>query len=209
LKRLAFALLLALAIPSFGSPAVPAALRPLQVEVFSESEQEASIKATICTTTSINTRLGLWLTANHCIVHGPTFVDNMPTVVLFASEESDLAILHTPGLQGIPALAMATEPPVLGQPVHIFGYPMGFAEPQYFSGFVSSLDTHVYARGEEYGHKLMFNMTVCGGSSGSAVLNSRNEVISVLQIGVGSPCATFSGGATWEAMQIVAKYFGA
>jgi len=205
-------LALTLLFPAVCSPSYSrllASVRPLELEVFSELEPDVSLTRIICTTTSINSRMGLWLTANHCTGHGPTFITGAAVVVLVADKQNDLAILHTPSLQGIPALKLAVEPPSIGMPVQMLGHPMGFTEPQYFAGFVSHLDTHVFASGQDYGHKMMFQMVVCGGNSGSAVVNARDEIISVMQIGPGNPCAPLSGGATWEAMQALAKYFGA
>lgn len=194
-----------LALPSFSSTdKLLASVRPLMAQVFSELEPEAEIKGVVCTTTSINTRLGLWLTAAHCLQASPLFIEDHPTMVVYKSVQDDLAVLHTPDLQGVPALRMAVEPPTLGMPVHMMGFPLGFVDVQYFNGTVSSLDTAV----PDYGHYIMFDMAVCGGNSGSAVVNSRDEVVSVMQIGPGRPCAPISGGATWPQMQAVAKYFG-
>lgn len=172
----------------------------------------------ICTATKINSRQDLWLTANHCVPP-----DGNPEIVMIGgvravpfdrSEEKDLAVLFVPGLKA-QTLKLARYRPVVGDKVKMWGHPIGSLTPQLFQGFISSLILPFENRDEETGelesteYHMMFDMAVCGGNSGSVVLNQNEEVISVLQIGVGQrPCMPWSGGSTWsDLVRFAGKYF--
>ena len=171
-----------------------ASVRPLQLD-----------GQTICTATSINQPLDLWITADHCVHvgEGTLTIDGMKTEELFSDGQTDLAILQAAGTD-VKALKIAKVGPRTGDPVKMYGYPVGY-DGDYFIGEVSSPVGFISGWPVAV---MRFNMTACGGNSGSVVLNNRDEVISVLQFGHGRPCSTFSGGATFEALtKLVGEFF--
>lgn len=168
----------------------------------------------ICTVTSINQDKHYWLTAAHCVLSEeapmldgpesvePTFVETHPTEVVFADRALDLAVLKVAELS-VPAVKIAKAMPAVGSVIIVVGHPVGLDQVQLFQGYVASLRTEV----EPESWYMMYDLTVCGGNSGSVVVNKRDEVVSVVQIGYGRPCSGFSGGATWQALGRVRKYF--
>lgn len=211
MRRLLIAFLLALPIlaPANCESATPYdSIRPLAVVTQPVPSDPNIVKQDfICTVTSVNERHGFWLTAEHCIHHGLNFVDGHQAVIIYDNPLLDLAVLHTYDYS-LPAVKFAVEEPVVGQHVKMIGHPVGLPDVQFFQGYVSSLNTNVEVDENEFARYMMFDMSVCGGNSGSVVLNDRDEVVSVMQIGFGRPCSVFSGGATWAQLQAVARYFG-
>lgn len=163
----------------------------------------------ICTVSSINQDKHYWLTAAHCVLNEetkepePVFIETHPTEIVYVDAVLDLAVLKAPELSVV-ALKMARAMPMVGQPIVVVGHPVGLDQVQLFQGYVASLRTEV----EPDSWYMMYDMTACGGNSGSLVVNRNDEVVSVLQIGYGRPCSGFSGGATWQAMGRMRKYFG-
>lgn len=156
----------------------------------------------ICTATSINSEKHYWLTAAHCTTDAELFVAYHRADVVFKDESADLAVLYTDGYF-LPSLKMRTSPPTVEQLVTMVGHPVGLVQVQVVRGRISSVRTQI-----QDVSFMMFNMTACGGNSGSAVVDENNKVVSVLQIGYGEVCSPFSGGAPWETMvRLVYKYF--
>lgn len=170
----------------------------------------------ICTVNSINEKLGLWVTAAHCadravLVEQPQGEGAPsqfhPATVMLLDVKVDLAVLFTPDLR-IVALRLAKVGPSAGDPVRVLGYPLGLPVLQWTRGYVASLRTPIMDRTVDYGTKTLFDLTVCGGSSGSAVLNASDGVVSILQIGMGRPCSPFSGGVPYETLvETIGKFF--
>jgi S1-C subfamily serine protease len=160
--------------------------------------------ATICTTTSINKEGGYWLTAAHCVASDipATFIEDELTTIVTVDERRDLAVLHTETVH-VRAIELASNQPRVGDTIHLIGYPEGLSI-QYFHGNISSLDTDV--DGE---HHMMFDMTACQGNSGSAIVDSHDRIVSVLQIGFGQGCSSLTGGALWrDLVTVVGPYAG-
>lgn len=158
----------------------------------------------VCTATKINAKRDLWLTAAHCIAkEGEDMrIGGVPVLVHDITVALDMAVLFVPGVKAA-TLKLARHRPEVGSHVRMVGHPNGYGDVQFFQGYVSSLNTVL--DGEPF---MMFGMLACGGNSGSAVLNSRNEVVSVLQIGHGRPCDVFSGGSRWtDLVRFAGKYF--
>lgn len=194
---------LLLVIPSYASYNSGTLASVRQIEIKGEESDELY---PWCTGTSINASKHYWLTAAHCVGVNPIYIDKHLATEVMVDVASDLAVLVVPEIT-VKSLKMQTYWPTVGQYVQMYGHPVGYKEPQYFVGHISSLSTFI---DPEYGHKMMFDMTACGGNSGSAVLNAKDEVVSVLEIGHGRPCSTFSGGARWPDMvRLVYKYFRA
>lgn len=192
---------LLLSAPSFaGYATVVQSVRPIQtpkVDAFG-----IRTLGNICTATSINSDKHYWLTAAHCVVNPEIYVANRHADVVFSDAEADLAVLHTEGYS-LPSLKLRGSRPAVEQPILMVGHPVGLPQVQVFHGRISSLRTVM-----EDGDYMMFDMTACGGNSGSAVVDSNDQVVSVLQIGFGEGCSAFSGGAPWETLaRLVYKYF--
>lgn len=187
--------------------------------VYAQHSYDASVRPLwkgddqICTANSINQKMGLWLTAFHCVRGGgedfriedrsdPEHPFHAATVVV-SDEAHDMVVLLTMGLR-VPALRLAQVAPVVGEDVSMVGYPGGLRQPQFIRGYLSHPDTQI----PNEGRYQMFGMPVCGGHSGSAIVNSEGELVSVVQVGPGTPCAPMTGGATFQALvNFTARFF--
>jgi S1-C subfamily serine protease len=193
--------ILLLTVPTFaGYSTVARSVRALQAP--RTDENGITVIRNICTVTSINSDLHYWLTAAHCVGAPELFIAGRHADVVFSDTKADLAVLYTAGYS-LPSLKMRTTRPAVGQFIMMVGHPVGLPQVQLFSGQVSSLRTLVDAE-----WFMMFDMTACGGNSGSAVVDSNDQVVSVLQIGFGQGCSAFTGGAPWDVLaRLVGKYF--
>lgn len=191
-----------LAMPTFAGYATAArSIRAIQAP----APDQFGIRTlrNICTATSINADKHYWLTAAHCLIDEELFIAHRRADVMFRDAVADLAVLYTADY-ALPALKLRQTPPAVDQAVMLIGYPVGLLQVQVFRGRISSLRTEV----EDTAY-MLFDMTACGGNSGSAVVDARDQVISVLQIGFGPGCSPFSGGAPWETLvRLVGPYFG-
>lgn len=177
-----------------------------------------------CTVTSINEQKHLWLTAAHCVDTSGD-VDDLgepkPVVRAIKGEAihnvvfdkvHDLAIVQTTTVSA-PAVKLATHPPTVPVPgsddqnslVYVVGYPFGFPFQVNVRGYAAALsgvlndeDTQAYA---------LFNLTGAPGNSGSAILNSRGEVVSVLQVGWGRSWSPVVGGIVFSDLAKYREYF--
>jgi S1-C subfamily serine protease len=184
-----------------GSSTVSRSVRALQAS--SVDEFGLQTFRNICTVTSINAAKHYWLTAAHCVNSPDLFIANRRADVVYADTEADLAVLYTEGYS-LPALKLRTTRPIVGQRVVLVGHPVGLPQVQVFWGRISSLRTAV----EDNVDYMLFDMTACGGNSGSVVVDAYDRIVSVLQIGFGQPCSPFSGGAPWDVvMRVVGEYF--
>ena len=106
----------------------------------------------------------------------------------------DLAVMETP--LGARPLKIAKHAPRIGDYVQLLGYPLGRGAALYSEGIVAN---PAYPD-DEVGGRLMswFALPVCQGSSGTAIVNKHNEVVSVFQQMTGRPCAPFASGVTWS-----------
>lgn len=167
---------------------------------------------TICTVSLINKAKGYWLTAAHCVDgDGQLFINNEPAfitnVTAIEGGGGDMAILMSPTATAPRALKLAKHGPKFGDMVRVAGYPVGTG-PLITPGQV----TNPYLFVLHYREWLtVFSMEVCGGNSGSAVVNSRDEVISVLTryyYPPPYPCSGMSAGTPYQTLRAFAgKYF--
>lgn len=198
-----------LTVFSVSASTVPqASIRPL----FDEQHN------VVCTVNSINAKIGLWLTANHCkgvrfvgqpSEDGKTWHYHAVQAVVF-DDASDLAVLYTPTLRVV-ALKLAAHEPVVDDAVTMLGFPLGFDAMQRFHGTVSNVATHVFGGETDYGIKTMYAIPACGGNSGGVVLNAEGEMVGLVQIaprGDNQPCAPLMGGAPYTTLSaLVGKFF--
>jgi len=109
--------------------------------------------------------------------------------VLAVADRHDLALLEvdfegsklTPGWPVLQIAELADEP-ALGAPIRIFSFPViGGNSITFTSGFVAGWARDQIAKEDDAVLKL--DVTISGGSSGSAVLNASGEVIGVVMMG--------------------------
>lgn len=177
----------------------------------------------VCTASSINGKIGLFVTANHCKgnrwiaqPHDDGTWQYHVVIPVLTDDAADVAVLFTPTLKVEP-LRLATREPVVDDAVVVLGFPLGFTELQRIHGTVSNTRTHVFGpanpftgdQGEDYGEKTMFQMPVCGGHSGSPVLNTENQIVSIVQLRLGSPsCAPLMGGVPFQTLSaLIGRFF--
>jgi S1-C subfamily serine protease len=188
-----FAILLTASTPTASSladfTALMESVRAIQRPV--DDDDGYTVLQNVCTATSINAEKHYWLTAAHC-VEQETLVSNHIAISVFKDDDADVAVLHTPHYSR-PALKLRPTAPTVSLSVTVASYPAGLSVIQLFSGRVSSLRTPI--QGSDY---MMFDLTVCQGSSGSAVVDENNQIISVVQVAFGFGCSQFSGGVPWE-----------
>ena len=158
----------------------------------------------MCTATSINAEHHLWLTAAHCVeldemAGGVRYINGDLAAVVITNKEADIAIVRTERVFS-PALKMAKVGPEYGDPLKVVGHPLGMNMPILTFGFVAVPKLHVDELNRDF---MLYSVVGAPGNSGSAVLNSKDEVVSILQIGFSRTFSPMTGGATWEALRKV------
>jgi S1-C subfamily serine protease len=159
-----------------------------------------------CTTTSVNEAKHLWLTAAHCVANEDmTAIDNQdyfignealgyhPALLVSVDLINDLALLTTPDY-AVPALRMSTHDPSYGDKVSVYGHPFGWNAATLFEGIVSSPIIQFDPADKPY---MIYQVACAPGNSGSAVLNSHDEIVSVLQISWTRTFGNVCGGSPW------------
>lgn len=186
---------------AFSAPSISSVAQPEPLPIYAMTMNKEWIP--ICTSTPINTNPTLYLTAFHCVVEGGKLVKfsigpNYMGTVWAVDAEDDLALLYTQFLDYKEGIRLASKSPRAEEVVHMNSFPLGTDVPHYSTGYIASLHTMFPGLSHP---KMMFGISNCMGSSGSAVLNAKGEVVSVLQIGLGSPCAPVMGGVTYEKLK--------
>lgn len=208
---LALSLLLPYGVGASDLDPVFKAVKPLQIPqvLMDENGQptDVTILRNICTTTSINQKAKLWLTAAHCILWAKDgqkfYIDKQLAFVWDVTKDLDLAIMMVPGLN-VKGLRLGTEPNI-GDAALVVGHPLGIPEPQLFQGHIASMGTMVPELSKV--PYMMFDMYGCQGNSGSAILDSNLDIISVVQIGTSQPCSGWMGGIQWSSLKGWAKKY--
>ena len=198
-----------LAVFLFATPAIPAkdfshllnAVRPLQ------TSPDGGV---FCTATQINKTKKFWLTAAHCVAgERALFIGDAPAYVTETTAiegEGDMAILFSPTSTAPDDLKLSRRVLRQGERIRIMGFPAGVG-PIVTQGFVGNPLVY-FPYYDEW--LASFDVSVCGGNSGSAVVNSRDEVVSVLtryHYPV-PPCMALAGGTPLSKLIAFAgKYF--
>lgn len=165
-----------------------------------------------CTVTSINQEKHYWLTAAHCV---DASGDDEPTVRAIMGEpiepvavdyKVDVAVVQT-ARASAPALKLATTAPQLEDPIRMVGYPFGFPFQVTVTGAVAALDAPLANEDGSVTRFMLVNMTGAPGNSGSAILNTAGEVVSVLQIGWGRSFSPMMGGVPFSELSAYRRYF--
>ena len=195
-------------------------VRPLSQIVLRDFTTNQITYRNICTVSSINAALHLWLTAAHCVLdeviddeghHLVTIqtkglhIDGKLAFVVKVDEVLDLAILFTPD-HALPALRLAGKGPFWEDGIRVIGHPFGYPSVTIVAGTVSNPDA-VFAKPGFAPSYMFVTAPVAPGNSGSPIVNSRGEIVSVLQIGWGGGYSP-GGGATYARLKAFAgSYF--
>ena len=218
-------LALTLLLPQLGHadrthPRLLDSVRPLSQIVLRDFTTDTIAYRNICTVSSINTALHLWLTAAHCVFDTRMDEDGVVTTVpatdlaieghlafLVKSDATiDLAILLTPDF-ALPALRLAGRGPFWEDAVRVVGHPFGYPSVTIVAGTVSNPDAAPFAQTGFAPSYMFITAPVAPGNSGSPIVNSRGEIVSVLQIGWGRGYSP-GGGATYARLKAFAgSYF--
>jgi S1-C subfamily serine protease len=155
-----------------------------------------------CTAFSINKAKHFWLTAGHCVTQKQDFeIDGQPATVVYADFNVDLAVLYTPSLPEVPAFRLQTTAPYYEEHIRVAGHPLGWRYPVIVDGKVITPSVPVFER-----TYMLSSVQVAPGNSGSPFFNDRNEVLGVVQIGIGcNPYCSVSGGSPWSIMVAFAE----
>ena len=221
--RLIISALLALVLlaPQAGDanrahPTLLDSVRPLSQIVLRDFTTGVIAYRNICTVSAINTSTHLWLTAAHCVVD--TYMDEEGVVttrpavglaieghlafIVKLDEAIDLAILITPDFS-LPALRFADKGPFWEETIRVVGHPFGYPSVTIVAGTVSNPDAAPFVQTGFAPSYMFVTAPVAPGNSGSPIVNSRGEIVSVLQIGWGRGYSP-GGGATYARLKAFA-----
>ena len=106
-------------------------------------------------------------------------------------------MLTTP--EGVSALRLAGRAPLMGDVVHTLGFPLGLQQLFYTVGQVAN--PRVQTEKPDWRRGMWIALPGCKGHSGAPVLNTQEEVVSVVQRGpTAEYCDGFVIGPTWETL---------
>ena len=174
-------------------------VRALQMPVLDPHTLAVSIE-NICTASSVGD--GEWLTKAHCVTHGrQVYISGEPAAVIKADDNVDLALVKTRFVKA-PALRVAVKAPSALDVVVMLGHPMGFYQVVATTGWVSVPEW----REPGMAFPLMLVQIVgAPGNSGSSILNTRGEIISVLEGGWGRSFEPMAVGSAHSVLVAILK----
>lgn len=188
-----------------GVSAFPAAAAPSPIVLLASVKPiamvtESGTLANVCSSASINARRHLWLSAAHCFADpAPRYIMGERVTVVVLDVANDIAIVSTP-IASAPALPLASRASALLDGVMVGGHPFGYVSPFLTVGTIAALDVFL----DGISHPVdVFQMAGAPGNSGSAILNARGEIISVLQLGWGQ---SFSPMVAGVPLSVLAQY---
>ena len=162
--------------------------KKLRNSVKALSVMEGEVAHNICTVNGINQSKHYWLTAAHCVsdLNTKYYVAGAEAYVVMRDTPNDLAIIRTDALT-VPALKLAKKGPLMGDFIAVFGFPFGWLDPIYSPGVVMNAKMQPWPEGENGwdAYWMLISAQGAPGNSGSAVLNNKDEIVSVVQIGWG------------------------
>jgi serine protease Do len=131
-----------------------------------------------CTGFIVDTKRKYVMTAAHCISKD-IWLDRVEGRLVSKETRRDLAIYEVKELDPAkPALRLADDDPEVGQEVVSLGYGMGLERPMARKAMVS--DTRVEITGID-GAFIGLDSAFIGGQSGGPVVNSKGEVVMIVQ----------------------------
>ena len=187
-------------------------VRPLSQVTLRDFTTNMITYRNICTVSSINAALHLWLSAAHCVLDEDADNAPRPGLTIFGhlvfivktDITADLAILLTPDYAAH-ALRLASNGPLWEDAIRVVGYSFGLPSITITPGTVSNPDG-ICLPGVASSY-MLFTAAVAAGQSGSPVVNSRGQIVSVVQIGCGHDYSP-GGGAIYARLKAFAgEYF--
>ena len=119
------------------------------------------------------------LTAAHCHKSGhDLFADSMPAKIVFKDQKKDLMILEVDDLDR-PAVTIAQKNPKTGDEIGSFGHGYGLEDPMFRHAYVSN--AAITLPDVEGGPLVMIDAGYVSGQSGGPCIDSKGEVVSIVQ----------------------------
>lgn len=165
-------------------------LVPLSANSFATISQLLSDGGS-CTAFSINEKMGLWMTANHCMGKVMT-IDGEKVVVAGQWAVDDVALVMGPHAK---ALRIADREPKAGDEAVIDGFPFGLTPISHAKGSVVNPAIDVAFDADHETQIALYDTIIAPGNSGSPVV-SKGKVIGVLQFGFNR--SALCGGVSWK-----------
>lgn len=123
------------------------------------------------------------LTAAHCM-QSQLYADQQPTIVVSKDTKKDLMVLKVKDL-GRPALKLAKDDPKIGEEVASYGYGYSLERPIFRITHISDDKIMIPFQGIG-GPLIAVDTTFVPGQSGGPVVNTRGEVVMIVQLGTES-----------------------
>lgn len=176
MKRIVMAILIAL----MPTAALAQSMSWMKVaEVLRESIVNIEMAAGRCSGFVIDNEKDFVLTAAHCDGK-EMYVDLAPAKVRAKDVKNDLMVLYVEGIDR-PALKLAPKNPRIGEEVASYGFGWGLERPIFRVAHVSEDKTTIPDL--EGGPWILVDGGFVAGQSGGPVVNSRNEVVTIVQRG--------------------------
>lgn len=176
MRRLLFALLLSLLVIV---PVRAAYDWAIVAEKLRDSIVSIETKDGRCSGFVIDDARDFVLAAAHCD-GDELYVDMSPAKVRAKDVKNDIMVLFVEGIDR-PALTMAARNPRVGDEVASYGFGWGLERPFFRVAHVSDVKTVL--PGVEGGPFIVVDAAFVPGQSGCPVVNTRGEVVSVVQLG--------------------------
>jgi S1-C subfamily serine protease len=156
-----------------------------------------------CTGFVIDNERDFVLTAAHCDME-ELYVDLAPAKVRAKDVKNDLMVLHVEGIDR-PALKLAKKNPQIGEEVATYGYGWGLERPLFRVSYISDTEANIQTGLPNQGPFFVVDKNFMPGQSGGPVVNVRNEVVSIVQLGSNVGMGLGVGAELIESK--VGKYF--
>lgn len=150
----------------------------------------STVKLVSCSGYVIDKERKYVLTAAHCQGESETLVDGSPAIVVNKDPSYDLLVLRVAELDDDKvALVLSKDNAKVGELVASMGYGASLEEPMFRSNVVSIDEVNIESL---TGKWAVFERPFVGGQSGGPVVNSKGEVVSIVQMsnattGIGRP----------------------